>query len=93
MCENRDERYLFEGPPRCPGEGILPGGGSINVSRRTIGVLLLVSGVVLMASYFALVQTDVGPIAELVGVGFCFMFLGLLTTIGDLMGLYSEGDR
>ena len=54
---------------------------------------LLVTGVALMASYFALVQTDVGPIAELVGVGFCFMFLGLLTTIGEVMGLYAEGGR
>jgi len=65
----------------------------MELTRRAVGVILLVSGVGLMASYFALVQTDVGPIGELVGVGFCFMFLGLLTTVGELMGLYTEGDR
>ena len=65
----------------------------MDVSRRAVGLVLLVSGVVLMASYFVLVQTDVGPIAELVGVGFCFMFLGLLTTVGELMGAVIEDDR
>jgi len=62
----------------------------MDVSRRAVGISLLVSGVVLMASYFILVGTDVGPIGELVGVGFCFTFLGLLTTVGELMGLYRE---
>jgi hypothetical protein len=65
----------------------------MDVSRRTVGLALLVSGVVLMASYFVLVPTEVGPIGELIGVGFCFMFLGLLTTVGELMGLYPEEDR
>lgn len=93
MCENRDERYLSQLSPRRCNKGIRSRGGRMDVSRRAVGVILLVSGVALMASYFALVQTDVGPIAELVGVGFCFMFLGLLTTVGDLMGLYPEEDR
>ena len=66
---------------------------TLDISRRAVGIILLVSGLVLMASYFVLVQTDVGPIAELVGVGFCFIFLGLLTTVGELMGLYPEEDR
>jgi hypothetical protein len=65
----------------------------MKISKRALGVFLVMTGLALMASYFALVQTDVGPIAELVGVGFCFMFLGLLTTVGDAMGLYTEGDR
>jgi hypothetical protein len=56
-------------------------------------MVMLVTGLVLMASYFILVKTDVGPIAELVGVGFCFMFLGLLTTVGELMGVAPEDDR
>jgi hypothetical protein len=66
---------------------------TMDVSRRALGLILLVTGLVLMVSYFALVETYVGPIAELVGVGFCFMFLGLLTTVGEIMGLYTEGDR
>ncbi|UCC93826.1 MAG: hypothetical protein JSW25_03935 [Thermoplasmata archaeon] len=65
----------------------------MDVSRRTVGLILLVSGVVMIASYFALLATDVGAIAELVGVGFCFMFLGLLTTVGELTGLYTEEER
>jgi hypothetical protein len=65
----------------------------LNISKRALGIILVVTGIALMASYFVLVQTDVGPIAELVGVGFCFMFLGLLTTVGEVMGLYAEGDR
>ncbi len=93
MCENRVERYLSEGPPR-RSRGEDPSvGGKVDVPRRTVGIILLASGLVMMASYFVLTQTDVGPIAELVGVGFCFMFLGLLTTIGELSGLYSEEDR
>lgn len=62
----------------------------MDVPRRALGIILLVSGVVMMVSYFVLVQTDVGPIAELVGVGFCFMFLGLLTTVSELMGISTE---
>lgn len=65
----------------------------MELTRRAVGIILLVSGVGLMASYFALVPTDVGPVAELVGVGFCFMFLGLLTTVGELMGLNNGGER
>jgi hypothetical protein len=61
----------------------------MDIPRRAFGIILLVSGVVMMSSYFVLVQTDVGPIAELVGVGFCFMFLGLLTTVSELMGMSS----
>ena len=92
-CENRDERYLMKVPPRCQLEDGCSGGVRLNISRRALGIILLVTGLALMASYFALVRTDVGPIAELVGVGFCFMFLGLLTTIGEVMGLYAEGGR
>jgi hypothetical protein len=65
----------------------------MEISRRAVGIFLLVSGVVLIASYHFLVGTDVGPVGELVGVGFCFMFLGLLTTVGELMGLYPGEDR
>jgi hypothetical protein len=65
----------------------------VDISRRAVGLILLVSGVSMMSLYFVLVQTDVGPIAELVGVGFCFMFLGLLTSVGHIMGLYPEEER
>ncbi|NIP35037.1 MAG: hypothetical protein GWN18_08875 [Thermoplasmata archaeon] len=65
----------------------------MDMSRRTVGVIFIITGVVSMAAYFALTQTSVGPIAELVGVGFCLMFLGLLATLGDVMGLYPEEDR
>ena len=59
----------------------------MEIERRTVGIILLVTGVVLMASYYMLLQTYVGPIAELIGIGFCFMFLGLLTTVGEIMGI------
>jgi hypothetical protein len=59
----------------------------VEIERRTVGIILLVTGLVLMASYYLLLQTYVGPIAELIGVGFCFMFLGLLTTVGEIMGI------
>ena len=59
----------------------------MEIARRTVGIVLLVTGLVLMASYYLLLQTYVGPIAELIGVGFCFMFLGLLTTVGEIMGI------
>ncbi len=59
----------------------------MEIERRTVGIILLVTGLVLMASYYLLLQTYVGPIAELIGVGFCFMFLGLLTTVGEIMGI------
>jgi hypothetical protein len=64
----------------------------VDISRRAVGIFLLVSGVIMMAAYFVLVGTNVGPIGELIGVGFCFMFLGLLTTVGELMGLYAQGE-
>ena len=59
----------------------------MEIERRTVGIVLLVTGLVLMASYYLLLQTYVGPIAELIGIGFCFMFLGLLTTVGEIMGI------
>ncbi len=59
----------------------------MEIERRTVGIILLVTGLVLMASYYLLLQTYVGPIAELIGIGFCFMFLGLLTTVGEIMGI------
>ena len=59
----------------------------MEIERRTVGIILFVTGVVLMASYYMLLQTYVGPIAELIGIGFCFMFLGLLTTVGEIMGI------
>ena len=64
-----------------------PRGGRVEIERRTVGIILLVTGLVLMASYYLLLQTYVGPIAELIGIGFCFMFLGLLTTVGEIMGI------
>ncbi len=67
------------------GEG--PEGWNRGDSGRTAGVVLLVTGVVLMASYYLLLQTYVGPIAELIGIGFCFLFLGLLTMVGVMMGI------
>ena len=69
-----------------------PGGGTVEIARRTAGIILLVTGLVLMASYFMLLQTYVGPIAELIGVGFCFMFLGLLTTVGEIMDIAPDVD-
>jgi len=62
----------------------------MEASRRVVGVVLLVTGLVLMGLYFLLLTTYVGPIAELIGVGFCFMFLGLLTSVGEVLGLYPE---
>jgi hypothetical protein len=59
----------------------------VEIERRTVGIILLVTGLVLMASYYLLLQTYVGPIGELIGIGFCFMFLGLLTTVGEIMGV------
>ena len=64
----------------------------MEIARRTAGIILLVTGLVLMASYFMLLQTYVGPIAELIGVGFCFMFLGLLTTVGEIMDIAPDVD-
>ncbi len=64
----------------------------MEIARRIAGIILLVTGLVLMASYFMLLQTYVGPIAELIGVGFCFMFLGLLTTVGEIMGIAPDVD-
>ena len=55
---------------------------------------MLVTGLVLIASYLLLLlETYVGSIAELLGVGFCLMFLGLLTTVGELVGVAPEDDR
>jgi len=62
----------------------------MDVSRRVIGVVLLVTGLVLMGLYFLLLTTYVGAIGELIGVGFCFLFLGLLASVGEIMGLYPE---
>ncbi len=64
----------------------------MEIARRTAGIILLVTGVVLMAFYYMLLQTYVGPIAELIGVGFCFTVLGLLTTVGEIMGIAPSED-
>ena len=65
----------------------------MEIARRTAGIIMLVTGLVLIASYLLLLETYVGSIAELLGVGFCFMFLGLLTTVGELVGVVPDDDR
>ena len=62
----------------------------MDVSRRVVGVVLLLTGLALMGLYYLLLTTYVGPIGELIGVGFCFMFLGLLTSVGEVLHLYPE---
>ena len=54
---------------------------------------MLVIGLALIASYLFFLGTYVGSIAELVGVGFCLAFLGLLTTVGELVGIAPEDER
>ena len=65
----------------------------MDISRRTVGLVMLVIGLVLIASYLFFLDTYVGSIAELLGVGFCFTFLGLLTTLGELVGIAPEDER
>jgi hypothetical protein len=64
----------------------------VQVSRRAVGIILLVVGGALTALYFVLLGTYVGPIGELAGAGFCFIFMGLLTTLGELLGLAPEEE-
>ena len=56
-------------------------------------MVMLVIGLALIASYLFFLGTYVGSIAELLGVGFCFTFLGLLTTLGELVGIAPEDKR
>lgn len=56
-------------------------------------MVMLVMGLALIASYLILLETSIGSIAELLGIGFCFTFLGLLTTVGELVGVAPEDDR
>ena len=65
----------------------------MDTSRRTIGLVMLVSGLVLIASYLFFLSTSVGSISELLGVGFCFTILGLLATLGELVGIAPEEER
>ncbi len=54
---------------------------------------MLVIGLVMIASYIFILDTSVGSISELLGVGFCFTILGLLTTLGELVGIAPEEER
>jgi len=65
----------------------------VDISRRTFGLTLLVLGLAMVVSYVVLLGTYVGSIAELLGVGFCFTFLGLLATVGELVGIAPEDGR
>ena len=65
----------------------------MDISRRTVGLVMLVTGLALIASYLFILDTSVGSVAELLGVGFCFTILGLLTTLGELVGIAPEDDR
>ena len=56
-------------------------------------MVMLVSGLVLIASYLFFLSTSVGSISELLGVGFCFTILGLLATLGELVGIAPEEER
>ena len=65
----------------------------MDISRGTFGLTLLVLGVAMLVIYYTLLGTYVGAIGELLGVGFCFTFLGLLATVGEIVGVAPEEDR
>ena len=65
----------------------------MDIPRRTFGSILLVMGLAMLFLYYVLLGTYVGTIGELLGVGFCFTFLGLLSTLGEIVGVAPEEDR
>ena len=65
----------------------------MDISRGTFGLILLVTGLAMLITYSILLGTYVGTVAELLGVGFCFTFLGLLATVGEIVGVAPEEDR
>jgi hypothetical protein len=57
------------------------------------GLVLIVMGVVLTLVYFLVNSTEAGHIGELAGAGFMFLFLGVLSVLGEVMGIARSDEE
>ncbi len=65
----------------------------MRISRFNAGILILVMGVGCMVSYALALESTVGPIADLLGLGMLFIFIGLMALAGEVTGYGKEDAR
>ena len=68
-------------------------GAVMEVSKLQVGVIFILTGITSLAAYLLIASTTVGQISELYGLGFLFIFLGVLALVGHVKGVAPEGDR